>query len=173
MKSTLAIALAGLLGSGLAPAAAAAAPAPAFRSVSYDVSLTPDFATGVVTGAERIRFQSLTDGLDALSFTANSLAVNATLENAAANHVSERIAVSTTDVAEIAERFPLVLANIEARVLVPLAHVISERVAPGGKLFLSGLLQQDMERMLSAYQHMKVLELKEAGDWRALLLEQV
>jgi ribosomal protein L11 methyltransferase len=86
--------------------------------------------------------------------------------------VSDRIEVSTTAVEQITERFPLVLANIEARVLVPLAQVLSERVAPSGKLFLSGLLQPDMERMLTAYEHLKVLAIEEAGDWRALLLER-
>jgi ribosomal protein L11 methyltransferase len=101
------------------------------------------------------------------------LAVSATLENAEANGVSDRIAASDTDVSQVSERFPLVLANIEARVLVPMAAVLSERVAPGGKLFLSGLLQPDMERMLAAYAHMRVLKQLEAGDWRALLLQQV
>lgn len=101
------------------------------------------------------------------------LAVNATRENAEANGVSARIAASETNVDQIDERFALVLANIEARVLVPMARVLSERVAPGGKLFLSGLLQPDMERMRSAYAHMRVLKELEAGDWRALLLQQV
>jgi aminopeptidase N len=78
-------ALALLAGSAIADPApgAAAAQAPAFRSVSYDISLTPDFATGVISGVERLRFQSLSDGLDALSFTANPLAVNATLDGLA------------------------------------------------------------------------------------------
>lgn len=101
------------------------------------------------------------------------LAVSATVENAEANGVSERIAASDTSVEAIAESFPLVLANIEARVLAPMAEVLSARVAPGGKLFLSGLLAPDMERMLAAYAHMRVLKQLEAGDWRALLLEQV
>ncbi|HEY4940865.1 MAG TPA: M1 family aminopeptidase [Rhizomicrobium sp.] len=82
MKSTVAVALAWLIGLLFGPVAAAG-PAPAFRSMSYDVSLTPDFATGVLSGVEYLRFQSLSDGLDALSFTANPLAVNATLDGLA------------------------------------------------------------------------------------------
>ncbi len=62
--------------------AGAAKQSPAFRSLAYDVQLTPDFAQGVLTGVEQFRFQSLIDGLDTLSFTANSLAINATLEGA-------------------------------------------------------------------------------------------
>lgn len=78
MTSTVAIAL--VLAVGSRPGPAPAAPAPAFKSVSYDISLKPDFATGVVSGVEYLRLQSLSDGLEALSFTANSLAVNATLD---------------------------------------------------------------------------------------------
>jgi hypothetical protein len=77
MKLGVAVALACAVGS---LAGHPAEPAPAFRAVSYDVGLTPDFGTGVVSGVERLRFQSLSDGLDALSFTENSLTVNATLD---------------------------------------------------------------------------------------------
>jgi aminopeptidase N len=63
--------------------ASAATERPAFRSLAYDVQLTPDFAEGVLRGEELLRFQSLTDGLDTLSFTANPLAINATLDGQA------------------------------------------------------------------------------------------
>ncbi len=73
MKFAIAVALAGM---------AVSAPAPAFKSVSYDIALTPDFTTGSVTGVEYLRFQSLSDGLDTVSLSANALAVNATLDGA-------------------------------------------------------------------------------------------
>jgi peptidase M1-like protein len=61
---------------------ATAAPADAFRTLSQDVSLAPDFATGVLAGVQRLRFESLADGLESLSFSANPLAVNAVMEGA-------------------------------------------------------------------------------------------
>jgi len=61
---------------------AIAAEAPAFRSLSYDVELTPDFSAGILTGSERLRFQSLADRLDTLTFTATPMAINATLDGA-------------------------------------------------------------------------------------------
>jgi hypothetical protein len=82
MKAAVAFALACAVGSLPGPAAAAAS-APTFRSMSYDISLTPDFASGVISGVERLQFQSLSDGLDEVSFTANALAVNATLDGLA------------------------------------------------------------------------------------------
>jgi aminopeptidase N len=66
----------------LASLPASAAPT-AFKSLSYDITLTPDFAAGVVSGVEYLRFESLSDGLDALSLSANALAVNATLDGSA------------------------------------------------------------------------------------------
>ena len=77
------VAVAGFVGLLFQSVAAASGPVPVFRSVSYDVRLTPDFAGGVVSGVEYLRFESLTDGLDAVSFTANPLAVNATLDGVA------------------------------------------------------------------------------------------
>lgn len=83
MRSTVAAAAALAWTVGSLPGfVSAAAPAPAFKSVSYDIALTPDFTTGVVTGVEYLRFQSLSDGLDVLSLSANALAVNATLDGA-------------------------------------------------------------------------------------------
>jgi aminopeptidase N len=66
------------------PGRVLAAPAPEFRVLAYDVSLAPDFATGTLSGVERLRFESLSDGLEAVSFPANALAVNATLDGKAA-----------------------------------------------------------------------------------------
>jgi aminopeptidase N len=82
MKPT--VTFAGFIGLLFGSVAAAGA-APAFKSVSYDVS----FATGVLSGAERLRFRSLSDDLDALSFTANPLAVNATLDGAGVTVTTE------------------------------------------------------------------------------------
>jgi len=100
------------------------------------------------------------------------LAESATRQNAAENGVSPIIEVSTTPVEQIAEPFPLVLANIEARVLVPLAAALAERVAAGGKLFLSGLLADDVEPVRAVYPAFDVLATPAAGEWRALLLQK-
>ena len=66
------------------------------------------------------------------------IAVTATIDNATVNHVQHRIAASLTPLGEIAERFPLVLANIQAHVLRELKAALIEKTA--GTLILSGLL---------------------------------
>ena len=104
----------------------------------------------------------------------DELAITATRENAQANGVADKISASTTPLAQITQQFPLVLANIEARVLVPLAPVLLQRVAAGGKLLLSGLLHGEAEqvaRMRDAYASLRVLAEPRAGDWYALVLE--
>lgn len=76
----------------------------------------------------------------AVAVDVDPLAVAATADNAAANGVAARIAASATGAGELAERFPLVLANIQAHVLRELAGALLARTAPGGTLILSGLL---------------------------------
>jgi ribosomal protein L11 methyltransferase len=66
------------------------------------------------------------------------IAVQATMENAQVNHVEARIAASTQTLGDTTERFPLVLANIQAHVLRELKAVLVARTA--GTLILSGLL---------------------------------
>lgn len=99
------------------------------------------------------------------------LSVDAARENAERNGVADRLSASATPIEQITERFPLVLANIEARVLVPLAAAIAARVAPGGLLLLSGLLASDVQRVREAYASFAELARPERGEWRALVLQ--
>ena len=73
------------------------------------------------------------------------LAVDACAENAAANGVGDRIAVSATPLAGLRERFALVLANIQAHVVRELAADLVRCCAPGATLILSGLLTPQAE----------------------------
>ena len=99
-------------------------------------------------------------------------AVRATRENAEANRVHEHVQVSDEPLSAITERYPLVLANIESRVLIPLAASLAERVQPGGVLILSGILAHERERMLAAYPAFTALDVLEQGEWIALVLRQ-
>ena len=100
------------------------------------------------------------------------LAVTATAENAAANGVAERVSASADALESVAGDYPLVLANIEARVLVPMAQALSARVAPGGHLLLSGLLHADADRVRAVYPAFRECARPKLGDWCALLLQR-
>lgn len=102
----------------------------------------------------------------AIDIEADAAAV--TLENAARNAMTDRVHADTTDVAEIAETYPIVLANIEARVLVPLAKAIASRVAPGGLLVLSGVLAPQEAEVRAAYTDMDHVTTLAKGEWVAI-----
>jgi ribosomal protein L11 methyltransferase len=73
-----------------------------------------------------------------IAIDTDPLAVAACVENAAHNGVGDRIASSATALGDVAERFPVVLANIQAHVLRALAADLVARTS--GTLILSGLL---------------------------------
>jgi ribosomal protein L11 methyltransferase len=70
------------------------------------------------------------------------------------------------------EPFDVVLANIEAVVLIPMAPAFPARLAPGGKLILSGLLATDVPAVEAAYAAAGfVFEARrDEGEWAALRL---
>jgi ribosomal protein L11 methyltransferase len=99
-------------------------------------------------------------------------------ENAARNGLSDRIEVREGTVAGIAQPFPWVLANIEARVLRPLAPDLARMVAPGGWLILSGLLESEHDEVVALYtslprglRHLETRRRVEAGGtgWVAVV----
>jgi ribosomal protein L11 methyltransferase len=68
--------------------------------------------------------------------------------------------------------FDLVMANIQADVLVPLAPELAACLAPGGMLVLSGLLGPDVPVVRAAYQAagLSARGRADEGEWAALLL---
>lgn len=81
-------------------------------------------------------------------------AIEATLANAAANGVSDRLAVGLPqDLAALSGGLPsdLVVANILAGPLVELAPTLLDALRPGGELALSGVLADQVETVLAAY----------------------
>jgi len=109
---------------------------------------------------------------DAIAVDVDPLAISATLENAEANGVAARVDTSTTAVADVPGQFSLVLANIESRVLVPMAATLMSKVAPGGMLILSGLLAEEEATLKQAYGAMRFEDMRRERDWIALTFTQ-
>ncbi len=93
-----------------------------------------------------------------------------TRENAARNGMTNRVEADTTPVHQIDRQYPVVLANIEAHVLIPLAVPIMAAVAPGGLLVLSGILVPQKAQVLAAYAQFVLESAPERGEWIALSL---
>jgi ribosomal protein L11 methyltransferase len=97
-------------------------------------------------------------------------AVEIAIENAAINGLGERFTGSAEPIHAHEGAYPLVIANIEARVLIPLAHAIGSRVAPGGLLILSGLLAGQEDEVGGHYVGFRRVALAREGEWVALTL---
>jgi ribosomal protein L11 methyltransferase len=97
-------------------------------------------------------------------------AVRVTIENAERAGFAQRLVADTTDVGAIDATYPLVLANIQAEVLVPRAADIAKRVAPSGMLVLSGLLETQRDRVRAAYPSLDLVDAPARGEWLALVL---
>lgn len=113
----------------------------------------------LVLGAEKAR------GIDT-----DADAVEVANENALRNGMEARFVADTTPVEAIDTRYPVVLANIEARVLIPLAEAIKNTVAPGGLLVLSGILVGQEDDVARAYAPFTVEEAPTEGEWVALVM---
>jgi ribosomal protein L11 methyltransferase len=109
---------------------------------------------------------------EVVALDVDPLAVDACHENAERNAVRDKLAASTRLVADELGSYPLVLANIEARVLVPEARAIAARLAPGGLLLLSGLLHDHADPVRAAYPELRELARPTLGEWSALVLEK-
>jgi ribosomal protein L11 methyltransferase len=96
--------------------------------------------------------------------------VGVVVETAERNGVAGRLDAGTTPVEALADSFDLVLANIEARVLIPLAGVIAPRVAPGGTLVLSGILVGQEDDVIAAYSGLRCEARPTIGEWAAIVL---
>ena len=100
-------------------------------------------------------------------------AVTVTKENASFNHVAERVRASTTPIDDVEGTYDIVVANIEARVLIPAASAIARHVAPGGLLALSGILVGQENDVRAAYAacapHLLCIEQPIDGEWIALI----
>lgn len=101
-------------------------------------------------------------------------ALLATEDNACRNRVGARIetllpeAFAQLDPAQ--RRFDLVLANILAAPLIELAPQLTECLRPGAGLVLSGILPEQAERVIAAYQHLGApLDISEREGWVRLV----
>lgn len=100
-------------------------------------------------------------------------AVATTQENAVLNGVEARIAASIDPVAAIVGAYDLVLANIQADVLIRLADDLSARVTEGGVLILSGILAGQDDEVAAAFPNFRELDRTRDGEWVAIVLGSV
>jgi ribosomal protein L11 methyltransferase len=96
-------------------------------------------------------------------------AVTVASENAARNGMAARAVFDTASLADLTCPYDVVVANIEARVLIPMAKEILARARPGGIVILSGVLAEQRDAVLSAYGAV-AMEIRASGEWIAIVV---
>ena len=92
-------------------------------------------------------------------------ALTATADNAERNEVGPRLAVYLPGDEPVAS-YPVVVANILASALVSLVEVLAGRVAPGGRIALSGILAGQEDEVLAHYARaFEDLQVAQREDW--------
>ena len=114
---------------------------------------------GAGSGILSIAACQLWPAATAVALDVDPVAVRQCDENCVANGVGDRVLSAETPVGDLTEAFPLVLANIQAHVLLALRDVLLARCAPGATLVLSGLLSTQVDGV--------------AGDFAAMGLELI
>lgn len=136
--------------------------------------LTKKVVLDVGCGSGILGLAALALGADrAICIDVDQEAIDVTIENAARNDLSKRVDASTTDLTDVAGDYPVVLANIEARVLIPMASDLKKHVAQGGLLLLSGILVGQKDEVAAAYADMTLLEAPSLGEWVLLALRKI
>jgi ribosomal protein L11 methyltransferase len=88
----------------------------------------------------------------AVCYDTDPLAVAATLANAEANGLADRITaqLGPLPASPAADPYPLVLANLVAAVLIDSAEPLAEHTAPGGTMLASGIIETRADEVLAA-----------------------
>jgi ribosomal protein L11 methyltransferase len=145
------------------------------RAASFAGEVVLDVGTG--SGILAIAALAL-GAARAIALDVDPEAVAVAVENAARNGFGDRLEARVGSAADAGGRFALVLANIEARILGPIAEDVTACVAPGGTLILSGILAGERDAIVARYEalglrHGKTVQRGEAAGeaWVAIALE--
>jgi len=80
---------------------------------------------------------------EVLCVDVDPLAIRIAQENALFNRVEDRMTVVHRDIATLDASFPLIVANLTAKILAELYPYLVRLVAPGGHLVIAGIIEQD------------------------------
>ena len=103
------------------------------------------------------------------------IAVNAALENAAANGFRNRIDVEEGSLSAVKGQFDLIVVNIlEHIILDMLAHDMAACLKPGGQIIAAGILDTQADEVVKAFgvQGLRLVDRQQDKDWVMLRAEK-
>ena len=106
----------------------------------------------------------------------DEVAVKTAVHNAILNKVENSCVVTLDDLLSGQDAVgDIVVANITADILTVLAPSMKKHVKEGTKLILSGILKEKAELVINTYSKLgyKVINLKNKGEWVALVMEKI
>jgi ribosomal protein L11 methyltransferase len=107
---------------------------------------------------------------DAYGVDTDPIAIESTLANARRNRLTRRIQARVGSLPSEQPPFDVVLANLIAGVLVPLAPALRDELHPGGTLLASGIFIDREAEVASAFEaaDLAIRERSAEGEWVAL-----
>jgi ribosomal protein L11 methyltransferase len=117
------------------------------------ISPMPPVVLDVGSGSGILALAALRLGAErAVSYDTDPLAVAATVANAAANDLGDRVTANlgSLPARPAVERYALVLANLVAAVLIDLAEPLAAHTAPSGTLLASGIIDTRADEVVAA-----------------------
>jgi ribosomal protein L11 methyltransferase len=142
-----------------------------------EVGPMPPVVLDVGSGSGVLALAALRLGAErAVCYDTDPLAVEATLANAAANDLADRVTASLGSLPSkpASEPYPLVLGNLVAAVLIDLAAPLAEHTAPGGRLLASGIIEGRVDEVVAALADtgLAVERRLDEGEWTSLQLRR-
>ena len=141
-------------------------------AAAFESAVPPRRVLDVGTGSGILAIAAAAYGAEeivACDIDADACAI--AFENAILNQVDEKISFTIAPLEELEGSFDLVLANILAEENIRLAEALLARLAPGGRLVLSGILIEKEEMVITAFNAygLGVPEISHNEDWSCLL----
>jgi ribosomal protein L11 methyltransferase len=102
------------------------------------------------------------------------LALKVAGENLRANGAARKVRLSGEGLEQIRRSFSVVTANLTAETIIDVTGALAKKVAPGGFLILSGILQQKSTGVARGFAErgFKLLRRKRVKQWVTLLFER-
>ncbi len=143
-----------------------------------DINLAGQNVLDVGAGSGILSIGAIRSGaVSAVAVEIDSVAVKSLRENVELNDMQDQIEVIDGDIKAALppdRTFPVVLANLIARILADNAEAIASHVAPAGVVIASGVIEEREQLVLDAFAALgfSVTKRKQARDWVALMLER-